>query len=88
MLVEALLNTEEKRMRMNRTVVSQYEEKVEKSGILTRDGGPFALLDVGLLSRECGFRCTEDGMHYDKVVYDAAVQVMMNALVIESEQRI
>lgn len=87
-LVEEMLNTEEKRARMNSTVQERYNEEVEKAEILRRDGGPFLLLDVGELSRECGRRCTVDGMHYDKVVYDAAVQVMLNALLVESQQRV
>ncbi|XP_039137989.1 uncharacterized protein LOC120275468 [Dioscorea cayenensis subsp. rotundata] len=87
-LVSAKLNTEEKRMRMNMSIWASYEQEVNSSGLLRQFGGPFLLLDVGLLSRGCGSRCTVDGMHYDEVVYEAALHIMLNALLIESHQRI
>ncbi|XP_010923826.2 LOW QUALITY PROTEIN: protein ALTERED XYLOGLUCAN 9 [Elaeis guineensis] len=87
-LVAPMLNTEEKRERMNRTVWEAYDREVDESKILKRSGGPFLLLDIGLLSRGCGRRCTADGMHYDRVVYEAALHIMLNALLIESQQRI
>ncbi|EHA8592128.1 PC-Esterase [Cocos nucifera] len=87
-LVTSMLNTEEKRERMNRTVWEAYDREVHESKILKRSGGPFLLLDIGLLSRGCGRRCTADGMHYDGVVYEAALHIMLNALLIESQQRI
>lgn len=87
-LVYEMLNTEEKRIKMNEVVYESYEKEVEKSGFLRRDGGEFMLLDVGYLSGECGSDCTKDGMHYEKVVYDAAVQIMVNALLVESQQRV
>jgi hypothetical protein len=46
------------------------------------------LLDVGKLTQGCGQQCTADGMHYDGEVYDAVLHIMLNALVIESQQRI
>ncbi|XP_020243563.1 LOW QUALITY PROTEIN: uncharacterized protein LOC109821818 [Asparagus officinalis] len=87
-LVETMLNTEEKRLNMNRTMQESYRAELGKSGMLKRDGGQFLLIDVGFLSRECGAMCTEDGMHYDQRVYDSAVQIMLNALLIESQQRV
>lgn len=86
-LVTSMLNTEEKRERMNWTVCVAYDREVSESKILQRFGGPFLLLDIGLLSRGCGRRCTVDGMHYNGVVYDAALHIMLNALLIESQQR-
>lgn len=85
-LVEPMLNTEEKRERMNRTVSRRYEREGRRMG--RSSGGPFFYLDVGMMTRRCGEGCTADGMHYDRAVYDAAVQVMLNALLIESRQRV
>ncbi|KAJ0968852.1 hypothetical protein J5N97_021729 [Dioscorea zingiberensis] len=87
-LVTEKLNTEEKRMKMNQTTWEVYEREVSSSGLLRSFGGPFLLLDVGLLSRGCGSQCTVDGMHYDEAVYEAALHIMLNALLIESHQRI
>ncbi|KAK1303327.1 hypothetical protein QJS10_CPB11g02221 [Acorus calamus] len=87
-LVNSLLNTEEKRQRMNGSIVGAYDQALIESGLLRRLGGPMLLLDVGVLSSSCGVECTEDGMHYSGPVYDAAVQIMLNALLIESRQRI
>lgn len=87
-LVNSMLNSEEKRERMGRAMWEAYERGVDKSKMLRRAGGPLRLLDVGLLSGRCGSRCTEDGMHYDEVVYEAALHIMLNALLIESQQRI
>ncbi|CAL9137655.1 unnamed protein product, partial [Musa acuminata var. zebrina] len=87
-LVNSMLNTEEKRARMNATVWDEYDREVSESTILRSSGGPLLLLDIGLLSQGCGQGCTTDGMHYDSVVYEAAFHIMLNALLIESQQRI
>ncbi|XP_074565945.1 protein ALTERED XYLOGLUCAN 9-like [Curcuma longa] len=88
MLVNSMLNTEEKRVRMNETVWDEYDQELGESTILRSDGGPCLLLDIGSLSQGCGRGCTTDGMHYDNVVYEAALHIMLNALLIESQQRI
>ncbi|KAK4747610.1 hypothetical protein SAY87_014196 [Trapa incisa] len=88
MLVDSMLNTEEKRERMNGAAFFAYEAKLRQSKILRESGGPLLLLDIHSLSRDCGRRCTEDGMHYDAVVYNAAIQIMLNALLIESHQNL
>ncbi|KAG6533405.1 uncharacterized protein LOC121977952 [Zingiber officinale] len=87
-LVNSMLNTEEKRARMNDTVWDEYDRELGESTILRSDGGPCLLLDIGSLSHGCGRGCTADGMHYDSVVYEAALHIMLNALLIESQQRI
>ncbi|KAL6642768.1 hypothetical protein ACP70R_020949 [Stipagrostis hirtigluma subsp. patula] len=87
-LVNHMLNTDAKRARMNHTMLQAYDREVDQRGILRRDGGPFRLLDVGKLTQGCGQQCTADGMHYDGEVYDAVMHIMLNALVIESQQRI
>lgn len=86
-LVNSMLNTEAKRQRMTREMWVSYVEELERSRLLRDQGGPLLLLDIGGLSRDCGSNCTDDGMHYKGVVYEAAVQIMLNALVIESQQR-
>lgn len=87
-LVNSMLNTEEKREKMNDVIQSSYDVRLYESKLLRETGGPLVLLDVKTLSRNCGSKCTVDGMHYSSVVYEAAVHVMLNALLIESQQRL
>ncbi|KAI3844176.1 hypothetical protein MKW92_013635 [Papaver armeniacum] len=86
-LIESMLNTEEKREKMNFAVRNAYERELSESKLLRQNGGPLLLLNINSLSQNCGGRCTVDGMHYDGAVYDAAIHVMLNALLIESQQR-
>ncbi|GLJ39293.1 hypothetical protein SUGI_0801840 [Cryptomeria japonica] len=86
-LVNSMLNTEAKRLRMTREMCASYSEELERSNLLQPAGGPFVLLDMGALSEGCGPSCTDDGMHYRGIVYEAAVQIMLNALLIESRQQ-
>ncbi|CAH9069988.1 unnamed protein product [Cuscuta epithymum] len=88
MLINSMLNTEEKRERMTDAQWKAYSEEVYRSKLLLGYGGPLFLLDIHALSGNCGAECTTDGMHYDGIVYDAAVQVMLNGLVIESNQKL
>ncbi|KAL1348580.1 hypothetical protein HN51_024560 [Arachis hypogaea] len=87
-LVNSMLNTQEKKEKMTDLVTVEYEREVERSNILRKFGGPFQLLDMGSLSWNCGNKCTDDGMHYDLVVYEAAVHILLNALLIESNQKL
>ncbi|RAL43598.1 hypothetical protein DM860_017341 [Cuscuta australis] len=87
-LVNSKLNTEEKREKMGDAQSQAYCDEVYRSKLLLQYGGPFFLLDIHRLSDRCGARCTEDGMHYNGIVYDAAVQIMLNELVIESNQKL
>ncbi|WJZ98272.1 hypothetical protein VitviT2T_016811 [Vitis vinifera] len=80
-LINSMLNTEEKRVKMSDAVVAAYDREIYQSKLLRQfGGGPLLLLDVESLSRKCGVSCTVDGMHYDGVVYEAAVHVMLNTL--------
>ncbi|KAL5701588.1 hypothetical protein ACHQM5_026909 [Ranunculus cassubicifolius] len=88
MLINSMLNTEEKREKMNDVIQGSYDVKLYESKLLRKSGGPLVLLDIKSLSRNCGARCTADGMHYDAVVYEASIHVMLNALLIESQQRV
>ena len=88
-LINSMLNTEEKREKMDDAMVSAYNRELYQSKLLRQwGGGPLILLDVESLSRNCGISCTVDGMHYDEVVYEAAAHVMLNALLIESHQKL
>ncbi|KAK8963676.1 hypothetical protein KSP40_PGU000482 [Platanthera guangdongensis] len=87
-LVNSMLNTEEKKKKMSRKVWEAYEQEVHGSGLFMQSGGHFLLLDIGSLSWNCGEQCTIDGMHYKSIVYEAALHVMFNALLIESQQKI
>lgn len=89
MLINSMLNTEEKREKMTDVTQDAYDRSLHSSKLLRQsDNGPFLLLDVRSLSENCGLHCTEDGMHYHAAVYEAAVQIMLNALLIQSHQKL
>ncbi|GKV20321.1 hypothetical protein SLEP1_g30466 [Rubroshorea leprosula] len=86
MLINSMLNTQEKREKMSDTMWHAYDRALGDSKLLHQTGGPMVLMDIESLTWNCGPRCTEDGMHYDGTVYEAAVHIMLNALLIESHQ--
>ncbi|KAG6399894.1 hypothetical protein SASPL_141379 [Salvia splendens] len=86
-LITSMLNTAEKKERMTTAMYSSYDNELAGSNLLRQSGSPLLKLDIGLLSEFCGPRCTSDGMHYDEVVYNTALQIMLNALLIESNQK-
>ncbi|KAA8530712.1 hypothetical protein F0562_005354 [Nyssa sinensis] len=88
MLINSMLNTEEKREKMTDAILDAYDKELYGSKLLRQSGGPLLLLGIRSLSRKCGTQCTVDGMHYDTVVYEAAVHIMLNALLIESHQKL
>jgi hypothetical protein len=83
-LVNSKLNTEEKKEKMTDTMLEAYDREVDSRGMSKGSSGPFMLLDIGLLTCGCGVNCTSDGMHYDDAVYNAAVNIMLNSMLIES----
>ncbi|XP_044505827.1 uncharacterized protein LOC123225742 [Mangifera indica] len=85
-LINGMLNTEEKREKMSDEMWHAYDRALGESKLLRQTGGPLVLLDIQSLTWNCGAWCTVDGMHYDGVVYEAAVHIMLNALLIESHQ--
>lgn len=87
-LINSMLNTEEKREKMTDEMRGAYDRELWRSKLLRQSGGPLLMLDMASLSWSCGVRCTADGMHYDFPVYEAAVQIMLNALLIESHQKL
>ncbi|KAJ4831634.1 hypothetical protein Tsubulata_024414 [Turnera subulata] len=88
MLINGMLNTEAKREKMSDETWHAYNRELRDSRLLRRSGGPLLLLDIQSLSWNCGPRCTLDGMHYDGVVYEAAIHILLNALLIESHQKL
>ncbi|KAK9274834.1 hypothetical protein L1049_022087 [Liquidambar formosana] len=88
MLINSMLNTEEKREKMSSAARNAYDREISDSKLLRQFGGPLLLLDIQSLSRNCGSWCTVDGMHYDGAVYEAAVHIVLNALLIESHQKL
>ncbi|EEF35799.1 protein ALTERED XYLOGLUCAN 9 [Ricinus communis] len=88
MLINGMLNTEEKREKMSDEMWHAYDRALRNSRLLRRYGGPLLLLDIQSMSWNCGPRCTVDGMHYDGAVYEAAVHILLNALLIESHQKL
>lgn len=87
-LINSMLNTEEKREKMTDELRGAYDKQLWKSKLLRQSGGPLLMLDIESLSWNCGVHCTEDGMHYDVPVYEATVQIMLNALLIDSHQKL
>lgn len=87
-LINSMLNTEEKREKMTDELRGAYDKQLWKSKLLRQSGGPLLMLDIESLSWNCGVHCTEDGMHYDLPVYEATVQIMLNALLIDSHQKL
>uniref|UniRef100_A0A7N0U793 Pmr5/Cas1p GDSL/SGNH-like acyl-esterase family protein n=1 Tax=Kalanchoe fedtschenkoi TaxID=63787 RepID=A0A7N0U793_KALFE len=87
MLISARMNTKEKKERMTNEMGDRYNTALYGSRIL-RPSGPLQLIDVSSLSQKCGDRCTIDGIHYERAVYEAAVHVMFNELLIESHQKL
>lgn len=87
-LISSMLNTEEKRVKMNDAMWDDYNKELYRSKLLRQSGGPLLLLDIQSLSEKCGKQCTLDGMHYDRIVYEAAIHIMLNALLIESHQKL
>lgn len=87
MLISSKMNTNEKREKMTNEMRVRYNTALHGSGILM-PSGPLQLIDVPFLSQKCGNHCTIDGIHYERAVYDAAVHVMFNELLIESHQKL
>nr|XP_018629453.1 uncharacterized protein LOC104105542 [Nicotiana tomentosiformis] len=87
-LINSMLKTDEKREKMTDVMWQAYTDELYSSKLLRQSGGPLLLLDTHALSNSCGARCTTDGMHYNGVVYEAAVHVMLNGLLIESNQKL
>ncbi|KAM7519879.1 hypothetical protein LguiB_018841 [Lonicera macranthoides] len=88
MLVNTMLNSEEKREKMSGAMMNAYDKELYRSKLLRQSGGPLLLLNIQSLSQKCGVQCAMDGMHYNGAVYEAAVHIMLNALLIESHQRL
>ncbi|CAA2989199.1 N-acetylneuraminate 7-O(or 9-O)-acetyltransferase [Olea europaea subsp. europaea] len=86
-LISSMLNTVEKREKMKDVMCNAYDDEVSRTKLLWQSGGPLLKLDIRWLTDLCGPQCTVDGMHYDGIVYDAAVQIMLNALLLESNQK-
>lgn len=87
MLINGMLNTHEKRVKMIDAMWHAYDRALGECRLLRQTGGPMILLDIQSLTWNCGAHCTYDGMHYDTAIYEAAVQIMFNSLLIKSRHR-
>lgn len=87
-LISSMLNPDEKREKMSDVMWQAYSDELYRSKLLQQSGGPLFLLDIHSLSNNCGAHCTDDGMHYHGAVYEAAVHIMLNGLLIESNQKL
>jgi hypothetical protein len=56
------------------------EQRFRQSDELGPHGSPCVPVDMEELTRGCGAACTEDGIHYDDITYDAAAQIILNTL--------
>ncbi|CAA2980681.1 Hypothetical predicted protein [Olea europaea subsp. europaea] len=86
-VINSKLTPGEKRDNLTEQRRIWYDNKVNGSKLLNKFGGPLLKLDIQYLSELCGPQCTKDGLHYDEVVYDIAVQIMLNAVLIEPTQK-
>ena len=84
-LLPILLQTDLKRERMTSQKLKLYTMELLKSE-MTGSGGLTTLLDIQILSEQCGIRCTQDGIHYSQAIYRAALHVMINNLLIVTKQ--
>ncbi|KAJ8525913.1 hypothetical protein K7X08_002697 [Anisodus acutangulus] len=87
-LISSMLNTDEKKEKMSGVMWQAYNDELYRSNLLQQSGSPLFLLDVHSLSSNCGARCTADGMHYHGAVYETVVHIMLNGLLIESNQKL
>ncbi|KAL4439864.1 hypothetical protein ABPG75_002865 [Micractinium tetrahymenae] len=71
------MKTAEKQRTMTAANLDAYNRAIEQSGLLA-PSGPFSLLDLFPLTRSCGEECSTDGVHSLPVVYDAALQLLLN----------
>ncbi|CAI9110314.1 OLC1v1010316C1 [Oldenlandia corymbosa var. corymbosa] len=83
--VHSMLNTKVKREALTNEKCKAY--LIHERKLLRNFGGPLFWLDYHSLTGKCGSSCTVDGMHF-KVVYQAAVQIMLNVILLESQQRL
>lgn len=65
--------------------VDAYNQGLAGSGALAPQG-PFHLLDLFSLTRECGEECSVDGIHSEPALYDTAVQLVLSMLRVLREQ--
>ncbi|KAK8688956.1 hypothetical protein V6N13_087687 [Hibiscus sabdariffa] len=79
-MINGVLNTEEKREKMGDAMWHAYDRALGVSKLLRQTGHSLLLLDSQSLTWNCGPHCTSDGMHYDKTVYEVVVQIMLNTL--------
>lgn len=84
-LLPILYQSELKIERMTTQKLKLYTMELLKSEI-TGSRGLTTLLDIQILSDQCGLRCTQDGIHYSQAIYRAALHVMVNNLLIVTKQ--
>lgn len=80
-LIPSLLQSEVKQKQMTTYNLQVYLREVQESQIL-HPKGVAMLLDIQKLSRQCGPRCSHDGIHYNQAIYQAALQVLINSLLL------
>jgi hypothetical protein len=73
-----LMNSVKKQTHLTKDSWALYREATEKE--FSDDASQTLAIDFGALTEKCGSRCSVDGVHVDETAYDAAAQILLNAL--------
>jgi len=73
-----LMNSVKKQTHLTEDSWASYREATEKE--FSDDVSQTLAIDFGALTEKCGAKCSVDGVHVDETAYDAAVQILLNAL--------
>mgnify|MGYP006090122609 CR=1 FL=1 len=73
-----LMNSVKKQTHLTEDSWASYREATEKE--FSDDVSQTLAIDFGALTEKCGAKCSVDGVHVDETAYDAAAQILLNAL--------
>ena len=73
-----LMNSVKKQTHLTEDSWASYREATEKE--FSDDVSQTLAIDFGALTEKCGPKCSVDGVHVDETAYDAAAQILLNAL--------
>ena len=73
-----LMNSVKKQTHLTADSWGLYRQATEKE--FSDDASQTLAIDFGALTEKCGAKCSVDGVHVDETAYDAAAQILLNAL--------
>ena len=73
-----LMNSVKKQTHLTADSWDLYRQATEKE--FSDDASQTLAIDFGALTEKCGAKCSVDGVHVDETAYDAAAQILLNAL--------